>query len=394
MGGGIETADIPRVHLVSSEFPPVVRGGAGVHVYELHHRLAQLTDVSVSLLDSAPGEAGRATPGAIPLPIPARSRRYHGQTISSEAFALAEGEQVVHTHSLTGHIAGMRCGRAYVSTVHSIEADRPWRAQRHAGVFERAVDAERAALAGASTVICVSEAIARDLAQRYGIDQAVVIPPAYELACWYPDPGRDALPTAAVADANVDWERPFVLGTGRISTQKGYRYLFAAMRLLRRPTTFVLRAGAVETASDLAEFRASLGAVPARHTVIWLRAGLGRRGMRQLYSRAALHVSPAIYEPYGLCNVESLLCGTPVCATAVGGTPEALRDTPAILLPDPTEDPTGVIKGLAGVLETAPYDRQLRERVRAVSTRRVLARADWSRVLPRILHTYRSGSRA
>ncbi|GII56080.1 glycogen synthase [Planotetraspora thailandica] len=377
MNGGRDGA-IPHIHLVSSEFPPSVRGGAGIHVYELHHRLSQVTDVSVTLLRNSPREQSPS----IPLPVPAQSQRYRVRPTLAGSFAQETFGQVVHTHSMAAHIAAMRSGRSYLSTVHSIEADRPWRAARHGGLFERAVDTEMAALNAASTVICVSQAIARDLAKHYGIERSHVVPPAYKVAQWYHDVGCDALPQ------QVPWDRPFVLATGRISKQKGYRYLFAALRRLRRPTTFVARAGSPESDGDAAEFRTWLAKVPEQHTVVWLKSGLGRRGMRQLYSKAALHVSPAIYEPFGLSNVESLLCGTPVCATAVGGTPQALGGTPAILLPDPADDPSEFVDRLAEVLETAPYDRELRDQTRAPTTRHILAEGDWHRVLPRMLQIY------
>ncbi|GIH72062.1 glycosyl transferase family 1 [Sphaerimonospora thailandensis] len=378
MNGGRDGA-VPHIHLVSSEFPPLVRGGAGIHVYELHRHLSRVTDVSVTLLRGSPREQSTS----IPLPAPARSQRYRVHRTLADSFAQETFGQVVHTHSMAAHIAAMRSGRPYLSTVHSIEADRPWRAARHGDLFERAVDTEMAALNAASTVICVSEAIARDLAKHYGIERSHVVPPAYEVAQWYHDDACDALPQRV-----LPWDRPFVLATGRISKQKGYRYLFAALRRLRRPTTLVARAGSPESDADAAEFRAWLAKVPERHTVVWLESGLGRRGMRQLYSKAALHVSPAIYEPFGLSNVESLLCGTPVCATAVGGTPQALGDTPAILLPDPADGALEFGDRLAEVLETAPYDPELREQTRAPSTRHFLAEGDWERVLPRMLQIY------
>lgn len=370
---------IPRVHLASSEFPPAVRGGAGIHVYELHHHLARLTQVSVSLLGTAPG-AGRSS---IPLPPPARP---HRTTEFGPAHSWPEigRDMVVHTHSMTAHLAAANSGRPFVSTAHALEINRPWRAARHPDGLERAAAREQAALAKAATAICVSDAIAHDLRSHYGIDCGQVVAPGYNVDHWFLDPGTEHLPRGFVSN-----NRRFVLATGRISEQKGYRYLFAAMRRVQRPTRLVLRAGSPETPTDLAEFRAELAGLPERHTVCWLDAGLGRHGMRQLYSKAALHVSPAIYEPFGLANVEALLCGTPVCATAVGGTLEALRDTPAILLPPPHADEDRFIDQLAQVIETAPHDHQLREQVRSPHTRAVLARGDWRRVLPRLLTIYR-----
>jgi starch synthase len=249
------------------------------------------------------------------------------------------------------------------------------------------IDEEREALRAAAAVLCVSESVADDAQREYGVDRTLVVPPAYNLSELFYDSATDALPRDV-----VDWTKPFVLTTGRISRQKGYRYLFKAMQAVRRPTTFVLRAGSPETRRDYDEFRKLLSTAPARHEIVWLEDGMNRRAMRQLYSKASLHVSPSIYEPFGLTNVEALLCGAPTAATATGGVVHALKGTPAILLPFPPDDEQTFVEKLAHVLETAPYDPQLRSRVRDSTTRDKLREGDWEHVLPRILDVYRKAA--
>ncbi|WP_071656346.1 glycosyltransferase family 4 protein [Mangrovactinospora gilvigrisea] len=371
---------LPFVDIVTTEFPPYVRGGAGIHVYELTQQLATRTKVAVTLLDRSMPTAKESIPldrmGIAP-------QRLSG--IEAERLEPAATGWVTHTHSLTAHIAAKRSDRSYVSSVHSLEIDRPWRASRHKGAFERAVADEAEAISKASDVVCVSGAMADSVTQHCGPVRCHVIPPGYDMNTLYHDSKLDALP-----DVPIDWHQPFILATGRISRQKGYRYLFAAMRHLEKPTTFVLRAGSPESDVDLANFEEMLANAPERHTIIWLRAGLGRRGMRQLYSRAALHISPAIYEPFGLANVEALLCGTPVAATDVGGTAEALSGTPAVLLPDPRDNDEKLARQIAEVIDRIPGDEWLLDAVRSETTRSVLSRASWDRVLPRLMEVYRS----
>jgi starch synthase len=369
------------VCLLTSEYPPEVRGGAGVHVFELAHRLSSMVDVVVDLL----GGEGPALRSDIPLELTADSPRairrtdgFGGDGPHSYVATLA------HAHSLPAHLKAAGSGLPFVSTAHSVEAFRPWRARRHRHGLTAAIDAERAALDKAHVVICVSEAVASDLRNAYELDNLRVVSPGYAVDGMFPDPRTSMLPTEVLR-----LQRPFVLASGRISAQKGYRHLFDVLRVVRRPTTVVLRAGAPEMPDDRSAFAEELERLPDRHTVVWLERGVGRQGMRQLYSAASLHVSTSVYEPYGLTNIEAMLCGTPAAATRVGGVPEALAGTPGLLMADPVQDRDSFQESLEHVIEEAPYDLDLRARVRAPETRRLLMRGDWSAVLPKILDTYR-----
>lgn len=83
-----------------------------------------------------------------------------------------------------------------------------------------------------------------------------------------------------------------------------------------------------------------------------------------LLNRAAVLVLPSRTE--GLSNVllEAIVCGTPVVATAVGGTPEVVRDRETGRLVPP-EDPEALTRALAEVLAQPTVARRWAARGRA-----------------------------
>ena len=48
--------------------------------------------------------------------------------------------------------------------------------------------------------------------------------------------------------------------------------------------------------------------------------------LRVLYTYATAFVTPSLYEPFGIINLEAMSCGTPVVGSAVGGIPEIIVD--------------------------------------------------------------------
>jgi len=95
----------------------------------------------------------------------------------------------------------------------------------------------------------------------------------------------------------------------------------------------------------------------------------------QLYRRAALVVVPSRYEGFGLPAVEAMACGTPVVATAAGALPEVMRTAGGGLLVR-RDDPAGLAKGIASLLEQPSARAELGERGR----RGVVAAYAWPRV--------------
>src|SRR4030095_12839474 len=93
----------------------------------------------------------------------------------------------------------------------------------------------------------------------------------------------------------------------------------------RVPAVFSL--GLCAAAPDTPELERRLAAeVAGRSGVRWIHAMVPRDDVVQLYTHAACFACPSVYEPFGLINLEAMACGTPVVASAVGGTPEGVVD--------------------------------------------------------------------
>ncbi|MBR8743975.1 glycosyltransferase family 4 protein [Nocardiopsis sp. MG754419] len=95
------------------------------------------------------------------------------------------------------------------------------------------------------------------------------------------------------------------------------------------------------------------------------------------YDRTDLLVLPSLAETYGMVVTEALARGIPVVASAVGGVPEALGQTPDHGVPGllvPAGDP----EALSGALRAWLTDPALRRRLRVAAHARRAGLADWS----------------
>jgi glycosyltransferase involved in cell wall biosynthesis len=71
--------------------------------------------------------------------------------------------------------------------------------------------------------------------------------------------------------------------------------------------------------------------------VIWINSLLQVEQYVELYSNARVFVCPSVYEPFGIINLESMACETPVVASAVGGILETVIDGETGLLVEPAK---------------------------------------------------------
>src|SRR5207302_2125691 len=106
--------------------------------------------------------------------------------------------------------------------------------------------------------------------------------------------------------------------------------------------------------------------------VIWIQEMLPREAVIQFYSHATVFCCPSIYEPFGIINLESMACSTPVVASAVGGIPEVVIDgETGVLVPleqqseSPFEplDPQRFSADLAAAINHLLRDGALRQRM-------------------------------
>ena len=271
-----------------------------------------------------------------PLHTPAK---YAGLT--RRALARARSVDVIYAHYLfpTGAVAatcGRLMGRPWVVTAHGRDVrnlQNP-RIRRLTG----------AALAGASSVICVSRYLAAELRAS-----GVALPPVHianmgvDLRRFRPADRADARVRLGLAGG------PMVLAVGGLNERKNPLRLLQAFRLIRDAHTDATLAfvGDGPLAGSLRSGAARLGlggavvmpgAVPNAAVVDWMAA-------------ADVLAIPSLVEPLGVVALEAMASGRPVAATRIGGTTEVVGRAGTLV--DPL-DPRSIASGVLALLADPP----------------------------------------
>ena len=279
--------------------------GGGVYVERL---VAALRAEGVDVVEAA--NERRAAPAGGGL---GSLRNLASDVLWTEAGLRRRPGDVIH-HPLPAHVTGAR--RPQVVTVHDVAyAVAPEDFDARFAAF--AARTYRRAAQRADVVVCGTEATARELRTRWGIERIVVAPygPGQELRVTRGEPRhflyvgdaepRKDLPTLLAAHARyaarVPGALPLVLAGNATAHQPGVRV-----------------AGRV-TAAELAE----------------------------LHAHAAALVHPARYEGFGFTVAEALAAGTPVIAAASEAVAEVAGDAALLVAP-------GDVDALADALERPP----------------------------------------
>jgi len=168
--------------------------------------------------------------------------------------------------------------------------------------------------------------------------------------------GRDvrlspvAAPALTATGRDPGLGHPLVLAVGRLHPQKGYDTLLAALPALGDC--------AVAVAGD-GPLRGELAA--AAPQVRWLGA---REDVADLLAAADVVVLPSWWEARSLTAQEALRAGRPLVASAVGGTPELVRDGAVLVRPG---DPVALGRAVRALLDDPVAARALGARGRAVA---------------------------
>ena len=325
-----------RVGLFTREYPPLVYGGAGVHVDYLSRELARQIDVEVHCWGSQNSDEGRLrVRGSEPWPeiTNGTDGKFKG---ALEAFSLnltqikaLEGIDVVHTHtwyvSMAGYLAKKLYGMPFVLTTHSLEPLRAWKAEQLGSGYAMSSWMERTAILDADAIIAVSQGTKADILRAYpDVDPARihVIYNGIDLAEY-----QKTEDTTALREYGVELDRPYVLFVGRITRQKGVTHLVDAIRYMPPETQVVLCAGAPDTPEIATELREKVERARKDHPhIVWIEKMVTRKETIQLYSHARVFCCPSVYEPFGIINLEAMACRAPVVASATGGIKEVVVD--------------------------------------------------------------------
>jgi glycosyltransferase involved in cell wall biosynthesis len=216
------------------------------------------------------------------------------------------------------------------------------------------------AMGHARRLICISEAVERDLA-AHGIPRA-------KLSTVHA--GFDALPPVA---ASEDGHAVFV---GRLVATKGLDVLLDA--LARAPELSVVVVGQGPERARLERAAARLG-VAGR---VRFTGFVPKEERLRLVASSRFAVHPARWESLGHVLVEAMLLGKPVVASDVGGIPEVVGAGGVLT-------PAGDADALAGAMRALWDDAPLREALGA-KARAHAARFTWERCVERTEQAYRA----
>jgi starch synthase len=397
--------------LLTNEYPPMIYGGAGVHVDYLSRELSKRIDVEVRCYGKEQREqrgnaehlkatgfgldtSGYGAPKSLHSVFGAVQR---GVDWNSEGI----DADLVHLHTWYTHMGGilakLNYGIPMVLTVHSLEPLRPWKREQLGGGYDFSCWVEKTAIEMADAVIAVSAETREDVLRLFNVDpgRVHVIYNGIDLEEY-----RPAKTTAALEKYGIDPKVPYVLFVGRITRQKGIIHLVNAIRHFDPGFQVVLCAGAPDTPEIAAEMRVAVDAARStRPGVIWIDEMVNKATVYELYTHAAVFCCPSIYEPFGIINLEAMACETAVVASAVGGIKEVVKDgETGFLVPleqmnaspfDPM-NPAGFSLDLAVRINQLMRDPGLRTRMGKAGRQRAMDHFSWSAIAQQTVDLYQS----
>lgn len=325
-----------RVDLLSREYPPHVYGGAGVHVTELAKVLAERIEVGVHCFEGARptdeqkiivkgyeycSEQEGANPALRTLGIDLQMAQHCDQA------------DLVHSHTWYANMAGHWAKNLYeiphVVTAHSLEPLRPWKREQLGGGYNLSSWAEKTAYLAADAVIGVSHGMKDDILRSYpqiDPDKVHVIHNGLDLADWQL-PSDSQLVSRTLTKYGIDPDLPTVVFVGRITRQKGLPHFLQAVKQIPASTQVVLCAGAPDTKEIEKEVRQLVDQLSGQRSgIVWIENMMPHDDLVHILSSADVFVTPSIYEPMGIVNLEAAAMELPVVGTATGGIPDCIAE--------------------------------------------------------------------
>ena len=382
-----------RLAILTREYPPDVYGGAGVHVDFLVRELRRLVDVDVQCMGGPREDATAHSEDDLRLP-PGANAALRILSADLAMTAAVSGADLVHSHTwyanMAGHWSKLLYDVPHVVTAHSLEPQRPWKAEQLGGGYRLSSWAERTAYEAADAVVAVSRGMREDVLASYpALDPARVhvIHNGIDADFYRPDPGTDVLERLG-----VDLGRPYVAFVGRITRQKGVPHLLRAGLLMDHDVQLVLLAGAADTPELKAETDELIDDLKAaRDGVFVVSEMLPRADVRQVLTHALAFCCPSVYEPLGIVNLEAMACETAVVASRVGGIPEVVDDGRTGLLVDYTpEDTHGFERRFAAAVDSLAADRDRTRAMGLAGRARAVEEFGWDAVAARTVELYSS----
>lgn len=331
-----------RICHVAWEYPPVVYGGLGRHVFAVAreqaragHDVVVISHVGIDADDGTAAPTDEVADGVRVIRVvrDAPFVAFEPETllgwISGLASAMTRAgldlarewmPEVVHAHDwLTAHAGSLISGTLRVPWVHTVHATE---AGRHQGwlpnPLSQAIHSiERWSVHAADRVLVCSQHMKWEVDRLFQMPEAVVIPNGVEAAAGL----VDAKLRSAVRSR---YPGLLIVHTGRLEWEKGAHTIIEAMPMLRRafPDVACVIAGRGSQRDALATLAKRKRVASRVHFEGWLPES----ELRALVAAADAAVVPSIYEPFGIVALEAAAVGTPVVAARAGGLAEFLDE--------------------------------------------------------------------
>jgi alpha-maltose-1-phosphate synthase len=333
-----------KIGVLTNEYPPFIYGGAGVHVEYLVRELAGLEKGRHELKVFYFGKEDQCRGNiivqchdpafSVPADDPGVGKFLNVLLKDLVMTGAVKDVDLIHCHTWYTHLAGCLLKQLLdiplVLTTHSLEPQRPWKAEQLGPAYRGSTWVENMAYQQADGVIAVSRDMKRAVHRLYGVPlrKIRVIYNGIDLNQYQPriDP--------AVLDCyGIDSRIPYVLFVGRITRQKGLSYLLDAVPYLLPGVQTVVCAASPDTEEIAREIEKKIRELQRENKkVIWISEMVPREKLIALYTQAFAFICPSIYEPFGIINLEAMACETPVIGSAVGGISEIVLDKETGLL--------------------------------------------------------------
>lgn len=322
-----------KIGILTKEFPPYVYGGAGVHVGNLVKELIKRNQVWVNYFGNKNFKkknlvvTGYSGCRIVNSPETIKYKKLlEAQSIALQIASTNPKFDIIHNHTWYTAYTGFLLKNLYslplVTTMHSIEPLRPWKADQLGAGYKISSWMEKLAVENADKIIAVSDSMKIDLLRCYNL------PPSRVEVVYNGIDANKFKKTASkkiLKDFHIDTSRPYILFVGRTTRQKGIKYLLDAFDSLKNDVQLVLLTASSDEKNISQEIKNKVYSLRKKgKTIYHLEKFFSEHELCQFYSQASVFVCPSIYEPFGIINLEAMACETPVVASAVGGIPEVV----------------------------------------------------------------------
>ena len=379
-----------KVGMITKEWPPLIYGGAGVHVSNLVTALTEIPDIASEVHCFGPKRED-AFNYELHGDLASINPALQALLIDSDIASKLAGVDIAHSHTwyanFAGYLASTMHNIPHVVTAHSLEPLRPWKAEQLGGGYQISSWAEKISYENADAIIAVSDGMRADVLAAYphvNPDKVHTIRNGINTSKFMPERDDSLLKNLGIAT-------PYALFVGRITRQKGLAHLLRAWHQVSPKYSLVLAAGSPDEPAIGAEVEELIAELSQeRGNIHWIKEMLPHKELTSLLTHAQTFLCPSIYEPLGIVNLEAMACETAVVASRVGGIPEVVADGETGLLVDYSTEHETFETNFAAAINTVMSDSSLANRYGKAGRNRAVAEFGWDKVATQTTNLYRS----